>query len=100
MKLHETPTGIIEIEIIDNCSYDQFVSIAKRVKKQLGIEFVSKIGDLESYYWDFEFDKLLFTIHHNVFVGVSIYLPESKLSPTETHKILNKVLNILQNNSL
>jgi hypothetical protein len=83
MKLSKTITGHLQIEIVHDCDYDKFYSIAELIKKQLGIIFINKIDGFDSLFWDFEFNNQLYNLDYNIYLGVSVSVIESKLSSVE-----------------
>jgi hypothetical protein len=80
MKFNEY--DINEIIVCSDCSYDDFVAVAALVSNSLGINYLEKIGDYESQYWNFEFEGISITIHYNLYLGISIF-PEKKQVPAE-----------------
>jgi len=103
MKLHQNENNATEIIICDDCSYDKFIDIAQLVKKVLSINYINKIGDLDSHYWDFKFKNTLYTIHYNTFCGVRIFYEKyNLLSPSSYNEIntLTEITEILETNNI
>lgn len=96
MRFNES--NVNEIVVCSDCSYNDFVSVAEIVKHSLDINYLKKIGDYESHYWDFEFDGVSITIHYNLYLGISIF-PKKEQTPTEIRnqtmiEIFDKLSNI------
>src|ERR1700709_1343429 len=72
--------GLTEAIIDDNCGTDKFYKVADILKSKFNIVFTQKLNDLESYYWDFNYENAGLVLHHNIYIGVSIFPEASKES--------------------
>lgn len=72
MKI-ENSRGYTEAILDENCSIDNFHKTADVIHTILDISFTNKMSDLESTYWDFIYEGREFTLHYNIFLGISIY---------------------------
>ena len=84
----------LEIVINDDCNLQEFTAITELIADFLNVKFTNKMGDLNSQYWDFMFDGVLMTIHHNVFIGTSIFVV-SEPSP-QNNETTTRLFELLQ----
>ena len=85
MKLNKNKI-YFEIEISEDSNFDTFLKTAENLKEKLNIKFIQKIDNLDSYYWDFIYEKVLLTLHYNYAIGVSIF-PISLGEASDTENI-------------
>jgi hypothetical protein len=95
MILKNDRNGKLEIVINDDCNLQEFIAITELIADFLNVKFTNKMGDLHSQYWDFMFDGVLMTIHHNVFIGISIFAvsepsPQNNETTTRLFEILHQ----------
>ncbi len=103
MKLYKNDHNAVEIILVNDCTYKQFIHIAQAVEEHLNIRYVEKIGHHDSYYWDFEFNSDFNTIHYQTFCGVRIFAQNYNLiTPSTDTEIatLTEIIKILKENKI
>jgi hypothetical protein len=65
--------GWTELIIDDNCEYDKFYAVADLLQANFNVSFTQKLNDLESSYWDFQFNGCELTLHYHVQTWLSIF---------------------------
>jgi hypothetical protein len=80
--LIEKEKGWTEAILDSNCGYDKFYTAAEIIQRDFQINFISKLDDFDSLYWDFIFEGSQLTLHYNTFFGVSIF-PKAFKSASE-----------------
>ncbi len=87
--LIEKEKGWTEAILDSNCGYDKFYAVAEIMQKDLQLNFISKLNDFDSLYWDFDFEGSDLTLHYNIYLGVSI-LPQAftSASPEDNKKVI------------
>lgn len=68
----KTPNGGTEAVIDDNCGVSKFYAIAQTLAEDLQVKFLNQVDEIEDLDWDFLYKDQLFTLHFNIFNGVSI----------------------------
>jgi hypothetical protein len=100
----ENRSGYNEVIIYDDCSFENAYAAGKILIKNFNIFFTQKIEDLESFYWDFEYQGSKLTLHYNVFVGLSIFplaaKEAGKLDNENAKKIGGLLFKCLNENNL
>jgi hypothetical protein len=56
----------------DNCEYKKFRAVADILRTGFNLPFTHKLDDLDTSYWDFEFNGCSLTLHYNVQAGLFI----------------------------
>lgn len=69
----ENPNSYPGIKLIQNCDHEEFYKAAVFIENLLRVEFFNKVNDYDSFFLDFRYKSCVLTLHHNVFLGVSIY---------------------------
>lgn len=67
------PEKIIEYKITKDSDRQLFYDIAKYLESEIGIIFIDKIDGLDQKYWDFELATVIFTLHLEHHLGLSVY---------------------------
>ncbi len=78
----ERDKGWIEVIIDDDCEYAKFYRVADILQTNFAVTFTNKINDLDSLYWDFEYNTSKLTLHYNVYMGISLF-PTALADATE-----------------
>ena len=79
MSYHfETPMGLLQAVIDDNCGLKKFYSIANLMAKDLKIKFSDKDNDPNIVEWHFKYKGRPLTLQFDVYNGVSIFPKEGK----------------------
>jgi hypothetical protein len=87
--LIEKENGWTEAILDSNCGYDKFFAAAEIMQKDLQINFMSKLDDFDSLYWDFFFEECHLTLYYNIYLGVSIFPKAFKsASPEDNNKVI------------
>lgn len=58
---------------------DTFNKIARIIESDLGLHFKEKISGLDQWYWDFEFNGVVFTLHLEHYLGIMIFPKEQNI---------------------
>ena len=69
----KTRYGNTEAVIDDNCGISKFYSIAESLSTELKVNFLNRAGGKDTMDWEFKYRNQVFTLHYNVFNGVSIF---------------------------
>ncbi len=88
----QTPMGILEAVIDDNCGLKKFYSIANVMAKDLKVKFIGKEDDSATVDWHFKYKGHPLTLQHNIYNGVSIVTKEGK-----ANRVLFELANFLHN---
>jgi hypothetical protein len=69
----QTPMGLLEAVIDDNCGLKKFYSIANVMAKELKVKFIGKEDDSATVEWHFKYKGHPLTLQYNIYNGVSIF---------------------------
>jgi hypothetical protein len=71
---YQVREGWIEVIIDDSsCNYERFEEAANVLKKHFRLTFSQKSNHLDDAYWDFRYKDCDLTLHHNHFLGTSLF---------------------------
>jgi hypothetical protein len=87
----QTPLGMLEAVIDDNCGLKKFYSIANVMARELKVKFVGKEDDSATVDWHFKYKGHPLTLHYNIYNGVSIFPKAGK-----PNKVITELANFLQ----
>jgi hypothetical protein len=79
-----------DLIINDNCDFDFFYLTIEKAKK-LKVDIIEIINDFDTMYCDLIYKDLQFTLHYNIYDGLSLY-PKNIKSATEVENITAKEL--------
>lgn len=81
--LLETEKGWTEAIIDDDCELSKFYEIAGLLSSDFSLIFSNKLDDIDTLYWDFEYNGNKLVLHYNIYLGISIF-PRAFKSATQT----------------
>jgi hypothetical protein len=89
-----TDFGGTEAVIDDNCGISKFYAIAVTLSDDLKAKFINQVDDADTLDWDFKYKRNFFTLHYNIFNGVSI-LPRQINGTSKVNKAVMELADIL-----
>jgi hypothetical protein len=69
----EKARGYTEAFIDGDCGYAKFFRAAALLQSDFQFLFTDKVEDLDTVYWNFEYQDNLLILHYNVFMGLSLF---------------------------
>ena len=69
----DTSNGWTEVTLLKNCEMQQVTQVAAIMTEKLNIHFTTKMNDMDSLYWDFNYEGAELCLHYNIYVGISIF---------------------------
>lgn len=93
--LIETKKGWTEAILDSNCDYDIFYKTAEILQKDFQANFVNKLDDYDSLYWDFIYKGSRLILHYNIYLGVSIFPAAFKLATQDDNETVIEIGNLL-----
>ena len=88
-----------EIIIDSSCGISKFYAIANTLAEKLKVKFRNQINEVEETSWDFEYKEKEFTLHYNLFIGVTIFPLKTKDSVNQdVVNIISGIVNLLHSN--
>lgn len=87
--------GNMEAVIEENCGFDAFYDMAELLSEKLHVNFTNKIDDLDSSYWDFNFQGQKLTLHYKAKGGVSILPVRSKDAAVKNNDAIKELARVL-----
>lgn len=88
--------GCTEAIIDENCGFDKFYGIAGLLADKLQVEFINKIDDLDTSYWDFNYNGHKLTLHYNIFDGVSILPVRLRRAVAKDNEAIKELAGLLE----
>ncbi len=92
--------GNMEAVIDENCGFNTFYDVAGLLSEKLHVNFINKIDDFDSSYWDFHFRGQKLTLHYNTRSGVSIQPVRSKDTAVKNNDAMKELVRVLGDLSL
>ena len=71
-------SGNFNIEISNESNNRYFEYIANSLEKELGALIVTKLDGVEQRYWDFKIKDIVFCLHQDNFLGISLFATEER----------------------
>lgn len=87
--------GCLEAVIDRNCGFDKFYGIAGLLTEKLCLQFINKIDDLDTSYWDFIYKGQKLTLHYNIYDGVSILPVRHKNAIAKDNEAIKELAGVL-----
>ncbi|MCO5241354.1 MAG: DUF3630 family protein [Chitinophagaceae bacterium] len=91
-----TDYGCTEAVIDKNCGFDKFYGVAGLLTDKLQVRFTNKIDDQDTSYWDFNYKGHKFTLHYNIYNGVSILPVRLRRAAAMENEAIKELAGILQ----
>ena len=88
--------GCTEAVIDENCGFDKFYGIAGLLTEKLQVHFTNKIDDLDTSYWDFNYNGHKLTLHYNIYDGVSILPVRLKNAVAKDNEAIKELARVLE----
>ena len=88
--------GCTEAVIDENCGFDKFYGIAGLLADKLQVQFTNKIDDLDTSYWDFNYNGHKLTLHYNIYDGVSILPVRLRRAVAKDNEAIKDLAGVLQ----
>ena len=96
MPKYVTREGWIEVIIDDTGDYAKFEERVNVLTKQFNLTFTEKLNDHEgTAYWDFKYKDCYLTIHHNHYLGVSLFAKELEKSSQQENEYAKEIGSLL-----
>ncbi len=95
MKLIDNKLGLKEIEVVADCEWQDFYSFADLLMEKLQINYIKKLDDFDSCYWDFVYKNSVMTVHYHVYMGISIYPGKAKIASLDDTQRLFEIFELL-----
>lgn len=91
----ETDKGWTEAIIDNDCELDKFYTVADIISKQFNLIFSNKLNDLDTFYWDFEYNESPLVLHYNIYLGISIFPREFKSASLRDNESVVEISTLL-----
>lgn len=88
--------GCTEAIIDENCGFDKFYGVAGLLADKLQVQFTNKIDDLDTSYWDFNYNGHKLTLHYNIYGGVSILPVRLRRAVAKDNEAIKELAGVLQ----
>lgn len=88
--------GCTEAVIDENCGFDKFYGVAGLLADKLQVQFTNKIDDLDTSYWDFNYNGHKLTLHYNIYDGVSILPVRLRRAVAKDNEAIKDLAGVLQ----
>lgn len=69
----DTSNGWTEVTLLKNCEMQQVTQVAAIMTEKLNIHFTTQMNDMDSLYWDFNYEGAELCLHYSFYVGISIF---------------------------
>lgn len=69
----DTDKGWTEVTLLKNCEMQQIIQVAAIMTEKLNIQFKNKMNDMDSLFWDFDYEGAELCLHYNIYLGISIF---------------------------
>ncbi len=88
--------GCTEAVIEENCGFDKFYGVAGLLADKLQVQFTNKIDDLDTSYWDFNYNGHKLTLHYNIYDGVSILPVRLRRAVAKDNEAIKELAGVLE----
>lgn len=88
--------GCTEAVIDENCGFDKFYGVAGLLADKLQVQFTNKIDDLDTSYWDFNYNGHKLTLHYNIYNGVSILPVRLRQAAAKDNEAIRELAGVLE----
>jgi len=88
--------GCTEAVIDENCGFDKFYGVAGLLADKLQVQFTNKIDDLDTSYWDFNYNGHKLTLHYNIYDGVSILPVRLRRAVAKDNEAIKDLAGVLE----
>ena len=88
--------GCTEAVIDENCGFDKFYGVAGLLADKLQVQFTNKIDDLDTSYWDFNYNGHKLTLHYNIYDGVSILPVRLRRAVAKDNEAIKELAGLLE----
>ena len=88
--------GCTEAVIDENCGFDKFYGVAGLLADKLQVKFTNKIDDLDTSYWDFNYNGHKLTLHYNIYNGVSILPVRLRQAAAKDNEAIRELAGVLE----
>ena len=90
-----TNLGFTEAVLADDGTLNLFYHIAHIVSNDLKIRFLNKEDEFDSLNWNFKYKGQAFTLHYNIYNGISI-VPAATKDTTRNNKVLTEMAGLVE----
>jgi hypothetical protein len=88
--------GCTEAVIDENCGFDKFYGVAGLLADKLQVQFTNKIDDLDTSYWDFNYNGHKLTLHYKIYDGVSILPVRLRQAAAKDNEAIKELAGVLE----
>lgn len=81
----------LQTVLVDDCDFELFYKVVAYAERELNISFKNKVDDIDSLYFDFEYERVEFMLSYHVYFGIRLELVSKESRSGRDKGIMEKV---------